>query len=172
MIRLAERRDLDAVTAIYDRIHTMEEQGRAVIGWVRDVYPTRATAEAALAAGDLYVLEEDGQVLASARINGEQVPEYALTEWEHPAPDDRILVLHTLTVDPAAQGRGIARRFVGFYEEMGRKAGRPFLRMDTNEKNAAARAMYKKLGYREVGIVPCNFNGIPGVQLVCLEKQV
>lgn len=172
MIRLAEQRDLDGVIAIYDRIHTTEEQGRAVIGWVRSVYPTRATAEAALAAGDLYVLEEDGQVLASARINGEQVPEYALAEWEHPAPDDRILVLHTLTVDPEAQGRGLARQFVEFYEALGRKTGRPFLRMDTNEKNAAARAMYARLGYREVGIVPCVFNGIAGVRLVCLEKLV
>ena len=35
-----------------------------------------------------------------------------------------------------------------------------------------ARAMYQKLGYEERGIVPCVFNGIPGVQLVCLEKYL
>ena len=42
--------------------------------------------------------------------------------------------------------------------------------MDTNAKNRKARAMYKKLGYEEIDIVPCVFNGIPDVQLVCLEK--
>lgn len=30
----------------------------------------------------------------------------------------------------------------------------------------------KMLGYEEVGIVPCVFNGIPNVQLVCLEKDI
>lgn len=35
---------------------------------------------------------------------------------------------------------------------------------------AAARSLYAGLGYQEVGIVSCDFNGIPGIRLVCLEK--
>lgn len=46
------------------------------------------------------------------------------------------------------------------------------LRIDTNERKSAARAMYAKHGWREAGIVPCTFNGLPGVQLVCLEKKI
>ncbi len=46
------------------------------------------------------------------------------------------------------------------------------LRMDTNEKNKTARAMYKKSGYEEVGILPTEFNGIPNVNLVLLEKSL
>ena len=82
------------------------------------------------------------------------------------------IFLHTLVVDPAAKGRGCGTEFVNFYEEMGKATARPFLRMDTNEKNRAARALYHKLGYREAGIVPCEFNGICGVGLVCLEKTL
>lgn len=48
-IRKATAADLDAVSGIYARIHDEIEAGRASIGWLRDVYPTRATAEAALA---------------------------------------------------------------------------------------------------------------------------
>ena len=44
--------------------------------------------------------------------------------------------------------------------------------MDTNAINTAARALYKKLGYREACVVPCAFNGIPDVQLVCLDKRL
>ena len=44
--------------------------------------------------------------------------------------------------------------------------------MDTNEINTVARKLYKRLGYKEVSIVPCVFNGIPGVNLVCLEKRI
>lgn len=42
--------------------------------------------------------------------------------------------------------------------------------MDTNVKNQAARRLYAQPGYREAGIVDCNFNGMPGVKRVCLEK--
>ena len=41
-----------------------------------------------------------------------------------------------------------------------------------NARNTGARAMYRRHGYREVGIVPTVFNGIPDVQLVLLEKQI
>ncbi|KXB66199.1 hypothetical protein HMPREF1863_01148 [Aedoeadaptatus coxii] len=44
------------------------------------------------------------------------------------------------------------------------------MRLDTNAKNVRARRMYKTLGYREIGIVDTTFNGIPGVELVLLEK--
>ena len=44
--------------------------------------------------------------------------------------------------------------------------------MDTNVKNTRARKLYHTLGYEEVGIVQCIFNGIPNVQLVCLEKYL
>ena len=39
-------------------------------------------------------------------------------------------------------------------------------------KNTRTRGLYQKLGYEEVGIVKCEFNGIPNVQLVCLEKYL
>ena len=55
MFRRAEMGDLDAIAAIYDEIHAEIEAGRASIGWIRGVYPTRATAEAAISLGDMYV---------------------------------------------------------------------------------------------------------------------
>ena len=172
MIRLADMKDLDAIDAIYQEIHDGEEAGRTTIGWVRSVYPTRATAEASIRAGDMFVMEEEGQVVASARINREQVPEYAGAAWAVQAPPDRVMVLHTLAVSPRYAGRGFGSRFVAWYEDYARSHGCPFLRMDTNERNRAARALYARLGYTEPGIVDCRFNGIPDVRLVCLEKTL
>lgn len=171
-IRKAAAGDLDAIAAIYDRVHDSEEQGRAVIGWDRAIYPVRATAQAALERGDLFVLEDGGGVVAAAILNQTQVPEYADCPWAYDAPEDQIMVLHTLVVDPLAQGRGYGRAFVDYYERYALAHGCPYLRMDTNEKNRAARAMYAKLGFAEPGIVNCTFNGIPGVRLVCLEKKL
>ena len=172
MIRRAEIGDIPAVAAIYDAIHDAEEAGRMSIGWARGVYPTAATAREALEAGELFVLEDSGRVTASGRINRCQMPAYADVAWKHPVPDERVMVLHTLTVDPALSGRGYARRFLSFYEDFARAAGCPALRIDTNARNAVARAMYARHGYVERGVIPCEFNGIPDVPLVCMEKWI
>ena len=165
--------DVPAVAGIYDRILLKEEAGQVTIGWLRGVYPTEQTARAALAADDLFVMEADGVICATARINQEQVPEYAGGNWLYPdAPESEIMVLHTLVVDPQIAGHGYGKAFVSFYEQYAKDHDCPYLRMDTNAINTAARRFYAKLGFRESGIVGCTFNGIPGVQLVCLEKKL
>ncbi len=171
MIRHAIEADLPAIGAIYERIHDSEEAGRITTGWLQGVYPTIETARAALDAGELFVLE-DGGVVAAARINRTQVDVYAQVDWRYPATDDQVMVLHTLTVDPARSGLGYGRQFLAFYEAYALAHGCPALRIDTNARNAAARSMYKKHGYIESGIVPTVFNGIPNVMLVCMEKRL
>ncbi len=171
-IRKAEERDILPVAAIYERIIAGEEAGRTCIGWKRGVYPTEQTAREALAAGELFVMTDGGAVTAAARINQTQVPEYADAQWAYSAPDNEIMVLHTLVVDPECAGKGFGTEFVSFYERYARENGCAYLRMDTNVKNTAARRLYAKLGYNEVGVVDCTFNGIDGVKLVCLEKKI
>ena len=172
MIRKATSVDIPAISAIYERIHDAEAAGRLSTGWLRGVYPTEATARAALAAGDLFVLESEGRIVAAARINRIQVPDYAFVNWQYAARDDQVMVLHTLTVDPMRSGRGHGRAFLAFYEEYALQNGCPVLRIDTNAKNAAARAMYAHHGYIESGVIPTVFNGIPNVRLVCMEKRL
>jgi len=172
MIRLATMKDIPAIAEIYEDIHTDEEAGNLTIGWQRGVYPTKTTATAAVSAGDMFVYEKRGRILAAARINKEQVDVYADAQWEFPAPDEEVCVLHTLVVSPSGMSSGIGKEFVLFYEEYARKHNCPFLRIDTNERNLRARSFYKKFGYKEIGIVPCVFNGIKGVGLVLLEKKL
>ena len=81
-------------------------------------------------------------------------------------------MLHTLVISPKAAGKGYGSAFVKFYERWAAEHHLPELRMDTNAKNAVARAMYRKLGYEEIAIVPTVFNGIPDVDLVLLEKNL
>lgn len=172
MIRLATLNDLPAIAAIYAAINDEEKAGRMTVGWIRGVYPTADTAREAIEAGELYVLEADGRVAASARINQTQMPAYADVAWRYPADASQVMVLHTLTVDPACSGRGCARAFLAFYEDFALTHGCTCLRIDTNEKNAVARRMYARHGYIESGIIPTVFNGIPNVNLVCMEKMV
>ena len=81
-------------------------------------------------------------------------------------------MLHTLAVSTGAAGKGLGTSFVRFYEAEARRRGCPFLRMDTSSGNFRALALYRRLGYREVGSVLCRFNGLPDVELVGLEKTL
>lgn len=172
MIRRATEEDISAVAEIYEEILQEQEQGRTYVGWTRGVYPTRQTALQALERGSLFVCQEEGEIVAAAKIDREQVPAYSQCRWQEEAPENQVMVLHTLVVSPRHPRRGYGRAFVEFYEEYAREQGCLYLRMDTNERNTVARAMYRGMGYREAGIVPCVFNGIPGVNLVCLEKKL
>lgn len=170
--RKADHNDIDKIAEIYDEIHTDEESGIVTIGWVRDIYPTIKTAEDSIIKGDMFVEEEDGIVVAAAKINKEQVAEYIDAEWEYEASDHEIMVLHTLVVSTKIKGKGYGSKFVDFYEKYALENGCRYLRMDTNVINSAARNLYRKLGYKEVSIVDSFFNGIAGVRLVCLEKKL
>ena len=170
--RKATLDDLEAIALIYDRIHTLEESGETTTGWRRTIYPTQETARAAILAGEMFVAEEDGTILASAKLNQTQDPAYAKAAWSQDAPAGQVMVLHTLTVDPLRAKSGVGTQFVAYYEGYALHHGCPYLRIDTNERNQAARRLYQKLGYREADIVPCVFNGLEGVNLVCLEKTL
>lgn len=172
MFRTATSADIGQIAKIYEQIHTETEAGRLTTQWVRDVYPTAKTAEEAIQRGEMFVEEEEGQIVAAARINQEQASEYANASWIHHAPDNQVMVLHTLVVSPSAEGRGYGSKFVAFYEEYALAHGCHYLRMDTSTKNLAARALYKKLGYWECGTVLSEFNGIHEMELVCLEKKL
>lgn len=172
MIRKATHSDIDDIVAIYEKILDLEEQGKTSIGWERGVYPTQATALLALEQEELFVCEKEGKLLATAIINHRQMPTYVMGHWKVEASANEVMVLHTLVVDPCFSGKGIGREFVAFYEQYAKTLGCKDLRMDTQEKNKAARSLYRKLGYDEIDIVACNFNGIQGVNLVLLEKAV
>lgn len=172
MFRKATEKDVEAIERLYNDIHTAEEAGKTTIGWIRGIYPTREDAEKAVARDDMFVCEEAGKIIASAIINRLQVDVYANCDWKYKADDSEVMVIHTLCVSPAFFGQGVGSAFVRFYEAYAAQSGCRALRLDTNKKNTAARKLYKKLGYAEAGTVRCIFNGIPGIELVLLEKPV
>ena len=69
MIRKATSRDIPRIAAIFDQLLTEEELGHSTTGWLRGIYPTEDVAVAGVQACDMFVVEEDGEVVAAARIN-------------------------------------------------------------------------------------------------------
>lgn len=170
--RKATNDDILRIEEIYMENHTAEEQGLAVIGWNREIYPTRRTAEDALKQDELFVLVDNSGVMGTAIINQEQVDVYGKGKWQYQPGDSQVMVLHTLVISTKAPRKGYGKQFVAFYESYALEHGCPYLRMDTNERNIRARAMYQKLGYHEIGIIPCTFHSMTGINMVLLEKKL
>lgn len=170
-IRKATKNDTDAILSIYNKTHDLIEKGELSIGWQREIYPTIKTIEEGLKRDDLFVVEDD-EVVGTVIFNQIQVPEYYQAHWEYVAKDEEVMVMHTLVIDPDQKGKGYARNVLKFYEDYALEHNCHYLRIDTNAINKVARAMYKKHGYKEIDILPCVFNGIPNVNLVCIEKKL
>jgi len=173
MIRPGTEHDLAAIAQTYEEVLDLEDQrGTSFTNWQRGKYPTIQTARKALEEGTLWVLEEDGVVCGSANLNKIQLPEYDNIPWAFPAPTHQVAVIHTLVISPLFAGKGLARRFVAFCEEEGRRQGCTVMRLDTYVENEPAKAMYPKLGYRMAGIAHFLFQGFLDEDLICYEKQL
>ena len=116
--------------------------------------------------------EQDGEIVGTAILNQTQVDSYAGANWRYDAPDSEVMVLHTLVIDPEAKSRGLGREFAAFYEGYALAHGCRYLRIDTNARNTRARRLYHSLGYKEISVAPCTFNGLSNIDLVLLEKAL
>ena len=173
MFRLANPSDLDAIEEIYEEILDAEDaRPVSYTNWQRGKYPTRATAQAALEAGTLWVAQEGGVTYGCVNLNGEQLPEYDAIPWKFPAARDEVGVIHTLVIRPSWSGRGKAREFVAFCEDEFRRQGKKVVRLDTYEGNHPANAMYPRLGYRLAGATEFFFQGFIHEILNCYEKAL
>ncbi len=57
-----------------------------------------------------------------------------------------------VTVAHARRRAGLGAAFMGFLERLGRKLGGTVVRLEVRESNLAARTLYERAGYEEIGI--------------------
>ena len=88
---------------------------------------------------------------ATGIINQTQVDVYADGDWQFPAANEKIMVLHTLIISVKSGHRGSGRGFLDFYENHAKEMGCPYLRLDTNARNTAARAFYGNMVMMRLG---------------------
>lgn len=173
MIRLAAATDLEEAEKIYEEVLEEEAKHGVTTNWVKGKYPTRNTAEKALAAGTFYVGEDaEGRIVGTVNLNHIQPAEYAAIPWSIAAEEEAVLVVHTLCIRPDCRGKGYARAFMAFAEELARKQGCHTIRLDTWEGNEPAKKMYPALGYRLAGETLFFFEQVIWETLYCYEKQM
>lgn len=99
----------------------------------REPAPMLDDYAARIAAGEAWVLEQDGALVGALVLEDE--------------PD--ALMLYNIAVAPTAQGQGVGRRLIAFTEAEARRRGYALLRLYTNELMVENVAMYPRLGFTE-----------------------
>jgi GNAT superfamily N-acetyltransferase len=106
---------------------------------------------ARIAAGQVWVLEQDGQLIGTALLQ----------------EDAAGALLDNLAVDPARQGEGHGRALIACIEDAARRRGHAVLKLYTNVKMTANIALYSRLGYVETARYVGN-----GFERVDMEKRL
>jgi N-acetylglutamate synthase-like GNAT family acetyltransferase len=145
-LRRARGKDASAVTALVRRAY-----GKYVARIGREPKPMTADYHAAIAAHQLWVLEEAGALVAVLELI--------------PAADH--MLIENVAVEPLEQGRGVGRRLMAFAEAEARRQGLRELRLYTNERFTENLALYARLGYSVTRREP-----FKSTQIVHMAKQL
>lgn len=149
--RLAEAGEADEIFALYtEAARAGRENGTS--HW-NDDYPNREILADDLERGNLFVLEDDGRIIATVTMESVDEAE-ADGEPAVPPPswtDCRACELSRLCVSPALQGRHIGERVMRLVSAQARREGYESTRHFASVVNPAARRLYERMGYRFAG---------------------
>ncbi|MDI9469776.1 MAG: GNAT family N-acetyltransferase [Bacillota bacterium] len=147
--RAARAADLESLVAFYDDIIDWLDATTNYPRWIRGVYPAADYLGAAIRAGELFLLEEDGRILAAGGLNHDVPPGYETVDWGVEARPDEIYAIHAFGTHPTAMGRGAGSRLVAELVELARRRGMRAIRLDVIAGNEPARAFYRRAGFAE-----------------------
>ena len=97
---------------------------------------------------------------------------YAPIQWQDPAGS--AVYLHRFAISPKLQSKGIGARCLSYMEDLVKRRGRHWLRLDATLADPRSRAFYERSGYQAQGIahIPVPLPGHPPVAVVCYEKRL
>ncbi len=148
---LAARDSLDALTALLHRAYApLAAQGMNFTAATQTSDVTQKRA----AEGQCWVAEQGGELVGTVTVCGPY--DVASAPWAADVPWFRerdTAHFHQFAVDPALQGQGLGRRLVQACEDWARQGGYQRMVLDTAMPATALRALYRRLGYNEVGDV-------------------
>lgn len=147
MIRLAKKQEIGQILALTKACaaHMIAQQ---IYQW-NEHYPSAAAFKNDISRNELYIYEQDNNIVGCIVISTFMDAEYNPILWS--TPDDFNYYIHRLGVDPNYQKQGIARAMMDFAEALAKDKGAHAVRLDTFSQNKRNQRFYLNRGYSQLG---------------------
>lgn len=149
-LRCAEEKDYTNIRDFYYFLIESMKKTEFNPVWEKDKYPTQDFLIASIKNHELYVAQNDRDILACMVVNCLYNDGYREVKWSVDAEDSELLVIHALGVHPGYVGRGIAKEMVRYVIEVGKKKGIKTIRLDVLEGNIPAEKAYTRMGFQYI----------------------
>lgn len=147
-LRLTTTNDLTAVMTIINQAKVyFKEQG---INQWQDGYPDELTIINDISRHEAYVLEDNGEIVATAMISKELEPSYNYIEGKW-LQDNAYIVVHRIAIRNDQKGKGLAKIIID--EGLKLYPKKPSIRMDTHDDNLSMQRFLIKYGFEYCGTI-------------------
>lgn len=152
-IELCREFQAEEIFKIYDDCRKAM-QAAGIFQWQNE-YPAIENIKQDIEDKTLYGYYEKEMCMGAVCISTFQDEEYKEIPWE--GPDENVVVIHRLAVNPDYQTKGIARLLMDFAEDFAKKENYSAIRLDSYSQNKRALKFYENRGYVKRG--ECFFSG-------------
>ncbi len=142
--------DFESVWQLYADVCSQQAHDLYTPLWTLGIHPAKDSIREHIAAGELYLGWQNGQLVGAMVIVGHEDPEYVDVPWATPVSPDEVAVIHLLAVHPSVRGQHLGTELVREAIRLARKAGKRAVHLDVVPGNLAASRLYKAEGFAYV----------------------
>ena len=146
-IRPAQNDEFPLVLAFYHELIDAMEGAEYSPAWKKGIYPTSEFLADSIRKGELYIGLFGGKIVSSMVLNQEANDGYRQVAWAINAPEEEILILHTLGVARPYGGRGIAKEMLRAAISLAKARHLKAIHLDVLRGNLPAMHLYPKVGF-------------------------
>ena len=147
MIRKGTYSDIDSILKI-TKSCAKHMISKGILQW-NEFYPSASAFNEDIKRDELFVLEENNEIVGCVVISTLMDKEYNPITWL--TPNSNNCYIHRLSIHPNQQGKGMAQRLMDFAESFAIENNYTSIRLDTFSQNNRNQKFYELRGYKRLG---------------------
>lgn len=153
-IRQADEDQFQNVRQFYDDVIDAVGDSADSVGWKKGIYPSQEFLKNSIQGKELFIAEEDGEIIGAMIVNHSFNEEYGKYDWPTKAEEAEITVIHALAVRPAFRKKGFAKQMVMYVIREAERADQKGIRLDVLKGNRNAKKLYAGMGFQYLHTIP------------------
>ena len=151
MFRQALTNDKEKIIAFYDVAIEANNKAEINLRWKKDVHPSHRLLCSSVENGELFLWEENGEILAACIMNDFYNESYEKISWGIKASKKELGIIHVLAVAPQSLRKGIGEKLLTELINYAKSTTIKSIRLDVFKVNVPAIKLYEKVGFKCMG---------------------